>query len=126
MTRTTGWRLDDQDHAADLCLHRGELRTILFHDPCIANIPDVLAACCGHGQSGTDVYVYGGFGYLDGPGAALKMKELGGRPPAAAFADLGAAELDGGSVSASLGLNLTYREVVELHFEGRPGCGGGA
>jgi hypothetical protein len=69
----------------DLCLACGEFRTPELHDPCIANLPGVLFACCGHGRK-SGCYVVGSpFGKLEGPAAARKMKELGGRPPTRAF-----------------------------------------
>jgi hypothetical protein len=107
-TRLTGWLYNDVDRAhdwdgvrditADLCLARGQFRTEEFHDPCIANLPGVVFACCGHGRSGC--YVDGFFGFGDrvrvfggalvvdrlrGPTAARKMRELGGRPPRRRF-----------------------------------------
>jgi hypothetical protein len=72
-----------RDITADLCLACGMFRTAELHDPCIANLPGVLFACCGHGCR--PPYVDGWFGRLKGPAAARKMRELGGRPPARAF-----------------------------------------
>ena len=34
------------------CLHCDQTRTAERHDPCIANLPGVMHACCGHGQRG--------------------------------------------------------------------------
>lgn len=91
--RRRGWLIagddanPDRDLTADLCLACGCLRTPELHDPCIANLPAVLYACCGHGWSGHIVSVTGSpFGRLVGPQAARKMRELGGNPPAEAFA----------------------------------------
>lgn len=33
------------------CVRCGEPPTIEGHDPCIANLPGVIAACCGHGRT---------------------------------------------------------------------------
>jgi hypothetical protein len=55
-------------------------------DPCLGMLPGVLFACCGHGRHGNSVYISGpGVRGLTGPAAALKMRELGGDPPPAAF-----------------------------------------
>lgn len=55
-------------------------------DPCLGILPGVGQACCGHGRHGRGVYITGpGFGELLGPSAAVKMRELGGNPPPAAF-----------------------------------------
>jgi hypothetical protein len=92
-----GWQ--ERDIAKDRCLCCGRLReegqrfvSVLgeemefLDDPCIAALPGVVGACCGHGRRGQSVYVEGrGFGRLHGPAAAAKMRELGGNPPASAF-----------------------------------------
>ena len=38
------------------CENCGKRRTAKGHDPCIADLPGVLFACCGHGQH--DGYVH--------------------------------------------------------------------
>lgn len=40
------------------CPHCGQQRPPSGHDPCIADLPNVRAACCGHGRSGIVPYVY--------------------------------------------------------------------
>ncbi len=77
----TGWF-----YRPDLCLACGQYRTPEGHDPCIANLPGVDSACCGHGLAG-DAYVVRGAEllHLHGPAAARKMSELGGHPPPAAY-----------------------------------------
>lgn len=42
--------------ARQRCTACGERRTKEGHDPCIANMPGVLFACCGHGTG--DGYIY--------------------------------------------------------------------
>lgn len=37
------------------CVRCGALPTENGHDACIANLPNVRAACCGHGKSGAYV-----------------------------------------------------------------------
>ena len=72
----------------DACSHCQRPQTKAGHDPCIANLPGVNFACCGHG--GKDAFTQGfstpylverdgetlyGYRALD------RMKELGGAPP---------------------------------------------
>lgn len=60
-TRKT-WRYIDDGLPVDQywkmksCGKCGEYRSILGHDPCIANLPGVRNACCGHGIE-SDAYV---------------------------------------------------------------------
>jgi len=42
------------------CNHCGKYQTEEGHDPCIANLPGVEQACCGHGKSG-GYLVFGGW-----------------------------------------------------------------
>ena len=47
-----GWRYADTHEPATTdrpCPKCGECETADGHDPCIANLPGVTAACCGHG-----------------------------------------------------------------------------
>jgi hypothetical protein len=91
----TGWRNadgrrpDDDDLERDLraerCAVCGEHRTAELDDPCIARLPGVEFACCGHGRRGGGYLVGAVFGRVYGPAAARKMRELGGNPPPAAF-----------------------------------------
>jgi hypothetical protein len=74
----------ERDLGKDLCRICGETRTREGHDPCIARLPGVRSACCGHGRSGELVYVDD----LHGPAAAERMRALGGHPPAAAFLEV--------------------------------------
>lgn len=76
------------------CDHCRQFRTQAGHDPCIADLPGVRFACCGHG--GTDgfmgswslpyvvekqePYMYGE-GTWYGDAALERMRELGGNPP---------------------------------------------
>ena len=89
--RPTGWlhadedEFGDRDITKDRCRVCGDLRTPELHDPCIARLPGVMQACCGHGRAGRAYIVGIPFGRLCGPAAARKMKELGGRPPQEAF-----------------------------------------
>lgn len=52
---TTGWRFADNDEPVDhenvqrRCPTCKLTRTVDGHDPCIANLPGVKFACCGHG-----------------------------------------------------------------------------
>jgi hypothetical protein len=106
----------DRDLTADLCLACGRFRTAELHDPCIANLPGVQFACCGHGSSGRRVSVTGWFGHLEGPAAAHKMRELGGNPPAPAFL------LDpiGRATRTALHLAEDVEELVATHGERVP------
>lgn len=74
-----------------LCPHCAQAQTKAGHDPCIADLPGVFFACCGHNGGGD----YGnefdqGFAipYLTEKGktfygvpAVNRMRELGGDPP---------------------------------------------
>lgn len=42
------------------CGKCGEPRTPEGHDPCIANLPGVMNACCGHGHDRPYVQLWGG------------------------------------------------------------------
>jgi hypothetical protein len=54
--------------------------TDLGHDPCIANLPHLLFACCGHGCE--TAYLVTDHGVcLYGLDALLLMRRLGGDPP---------------------------------------------
>jgi len=72
-----------------VCDHCQQPRTTKGHDACIADLPDVYFACCGHGDT---------LGYDDearhlaylvekdkptiyGAAAVERMRELGGSPP---------------------------------------------
>jgi hypothetical protein len=46
---------DDDNWKDGFCVACGQCRTQEGHDPCIANLPGVLFACCGHG--GNDAYI---------------------------------------------------------------------
>lgn len=41
---------DDPNWVGNRCVSCKERRTPDGHDPCIANLPGVLFACCGHGK----------------------------------------------------------------------------
>jgi hypothetical protein len=91
-SRPSGWvygpvdEWGEGDLTRDRCRCCSTFRTAELHDPCIANLPGVVGACCGHGCSGRFVYVdVIGVGRLEGPAAARKMRELGGNPPPQAF-----------------------------------------
>jgi hypothetical protein len=87
----TGWLYagdpDDyeRDMTEDRCCACFKHRTKDLHDPCIANLPGVLHACCGHGKPETCWVTGYSFGKLTGPAAARMMRQLGGHPPQAAF-----------------------------------------
>jgi hypothetical protein len=49
----TGGSICEEDRPCPKCHQH---RTAEGHDPCIANLPDVQNACCGHGRVG-DAYV---------------------------------------------------------------------
>lgn len=49
-------------------------------DACIADLPGVTAACCGHGTDLPYLRLAGG-PTMYGPPAEVKMRELGGDPP---------------------------------------------
>jgi hypothetical protein len=50
------------------------------HDACIASLPFVEYACCGHGNA-RDAYLCFGNTALYGPVALSVMRDLGGNPP---------------------------------------------
>ena len=56
------WKYEDGsgtllDHGSTKgCGRCGKSRTANDHDPCIANLPNVMNACCGHGNDG-EAYV---------------------------------------------------------------------
>lgn len=70
-TDATDWRWADDGapiHGNDRpCARCGRMPTINGHDACLADIPDVVAACCGHGvqtsymilEDGTHISPYG-------------------------------------------------------------------
>jgi hypothetical protein len=57
-----------------------QLRTPEGHDPCIANLPGVIEACCGHGVCPGYILMYGkeSTGALDAHNTFIRIK-LGGR-----------------------------------------------
>ena len=76
------WRFeDDGSPVADSwtkrpCGHCGELATKKGHDRCIANLPGVVNACCGHGED-TDAYVMFENGvYLQGDDAMREFRRI--------------------------------------------------
>ena len=100
--RSTGWEPDpdepeyDWDITKDRCRACGRLRGSFegewdyagkrfmvteCPDPCLGMLPGVGGACCGHGRSGSSVYLNN----LRWPAAARKMRELGGDPPPQGF-----------------------------------------
>ena len=74
-----------------LCPHCKVRRTRKGHDACIADLPDVRFACCGHGIAGIDPltgdYFNGCYVFFDcgitlyGHAAHAAMTALGGNPP---------------------------------------------
>lgn len=42
--------MKNKDWVDGLCVACGQCKTPEGHDPCIANLPGVLFACCGHGN----------------------------------------------------------------------------
>ena len=65
-------------------------RTKKGHDPCIADLPGVYFACCGHAGAGdfNDNFTGLGIPYISEKGSSLygqiaidRMRELGGTPP---------------------------------------------
>ena len=72
------------------CLHCGKKPTNEGHDPCVANLPEVVFACCGHGGEGgfsgredwsVPYLVERERKTLYGYPAIDRMRELGGNPP---------------------------------------------
>lgn len=63
----TGLVVDTMDPDCNLC---GKKRTKDGHDPCIANLPGVKFACCGHGTDQGYIFfengtiIYGKFGRI--------------------------------------------------------------
>jgi hypothetical protein len=72
------WVMDDRGHT--VCSLCRQARTPEGDDPCIARLPGVLFACCGHGHEGAYV-VIAGRGTLIGAAACAEMPRLGGNPP---------------------------------------------
>ncbi len=82
--------IDPRDHArwvAGQCVHCGKNPTRQGHDPCIADLPGVVFACCGHGagENGERNCCY--IVFRDGPtlyghAAYAAMQMLDGDPPA--------------------------------------------
>ena len=72
----------------DTCSHCQRPQTKAGHDPCIADLPGVSFACCGHGgkdaftQGWSTPYIVEPEGQtLYGYRALARMRELGGDPP---------------------------------------------
>jgi hypothetical protein len=73
------------------CVYCGKPRTTAGHDPCIADLPGVVSACCGHGRKLPyivigDSIAASTFGVrpgatLYGEQALVQMRRLGGSPP---------------------------------------------
>lgn len=81
---TQDWRFVDDDSLVSLgesrpCGRCGEYATKAGHDPCIANLPSVMNACCGHGST-REAYVQFVDGrLLQGPDAIefqVKQRDL--------------------------------------------------
>lgn len=81
----------------ETCSHCGRAQLTSGHDPCIANLPDVVFACCGHGggqdYTGSEEWsmpylVERVGGTLYGYPALARMRELGGSPPNFALEDV--------------------------------------
>ena len=83
------WWVDGDGWVDGRCRARGRGRTELGHDPCIANLPGVRFACCGHGCE--PPYLVEGPDLVHGPAleewtlrdenALERMRRLGGDPP---------------------------------------------
>jgi hypothetical protein len=73
----------------EVCLHCGESRPKNGHDPCIADLPGVHFACCGHGggaaftgrENWSIPYLVEQGRTTYGLLALERMRELGGNPP---------------------------------------------
>lgn len=50
------WLAWQRHEAGAVCPKCKKLRTVDGHDPCIANLPGVRYACCGHGR--TEGYIF--------------------------------------------------------------------
>jgi hypothetical protein len=67
------WRYCDDDTAVGdgrPCPKCGERRTADGHDPCIADLPGVVSACCGHGVVSPYVCLNDGTRFRDGEALA--------------------------------------------------------
>jgi hypothetical protein len=62
------------------CTSCGRPPTDLGHVPCIANLPGVPFAFCGHGCESPYLVIDAGV-VLHGPEASLLMRRVAGRPP---------------------------------------------
>ena len=76
------WRYEDDDLAvkdnwtARPCNKCGESFTKDGHDPCIANLPCVMNACCGHGDDSSAYVQFKSGESIHGTEAILKQREL--------------------------------------------------
>jgi hypothetical protein len=79
------WRYCDDDSPVKLLARRCpacfELRTMAGHDPCIADLPGVYSACCGHGVVEPYVNIYGEMTRLIGAAALDWFRRHGKGPP---------------------------------------------
>lgn len=75
------WRYSDGTLTKDVdtktlvCPECGKTETEDGHDPCIANLPGVKFACCGHGKEGPYVTYEDGTSYYD-EDAIREIKKL--------------------------------------------------
>ena len=83
---------EDRDWINGRCAACKQARTPEGHDPCIANLPGVLFACCGHGN--TDGYIK----FEDGRCLRFQPKEVSLDLPTVKYNDVPVFTLGGARV----------------------------
>lgn len=83
---------DDRNWINGKCAACKQFRTPEGHDPCIANLPGVLFACCGHGN--TDGYIK----FEDGRCLRFQPKEVSLDLPTVKYNDVPVFQLGGARV----------------------------
>jgi len=61
-------------YGKETCGHCGLRRTVEGHDGCIGTLPDVMNACCGHGEDGMAYVQFWGRERLEGEEALKYIK----------------------------------------------------
>ena len=81
------WRYSDtseptvENHKDRLCGHCGEHNTPEGHDACLGTLPDVMNACCGHGEEWLAYVQFWDGSIVDGAAATRVIRERQNRRP---------------------------------------------
>ncbi len=73
-------KAETEDYWGEKCARCGLTRTPEGHDPCIANLPGVVGACCGHGVAGAYLELENGTVLIGDFGICMESADLGSGP----------------------------------------------